>query len=98
VAAAAIRNSLKRIGVGRPDRKAREHQKTEQYSPNFAITNPDSLIHVSPISGYDLFSGHRLPPFFQTGFFSFLNEPPFKGRTHGGDLSPAGATYSHFAG
>jgi hypothetical protein len=90
VAACAIRNCLKRIGIGRPDRKGSDHQKTEQHRPNSAITNPVTLIHDSPFSGYDLFPGHRLPPFFKSRFVSFPNEPFIIRSTRGRNPSVPG--------
>jgi hypothetical protein len=98
VAACAIRNCLKRIGIGRPDRKGSDHQKTEQHRPISAITNPDTVIHASTPPGYDFFPGHRPPPIFQTKILSFLNEPLVNGRTQGGTPSAAESSYFNFAG
>jgi hypothetical protein len=75
VAAAAILNRLKRIGVGRPNRKGRQHQKTEQHSPNLVILNPDTLIHASTPSGGDIFSTHRPPSYFRFGLLLSRTNP-----------------------
>jgi hypothetical protein len=87
-----------RIRVRRPERERGACKEKEKSDFCFSMARPDTVIHASTPPGYDFFPGHRLPPFFQIRFFSFLNEPPVKGRIHGRDLSAAGSSYSHFAG
>jgi hypothetical protein len=44
------------------------------------MARPDTLVHASAPSAYDLFSTHRPPPFSKIEFVSFKNEPITEGK------------------
>jgi hypothetical protein len=83
--------------LGRPGRKGRERQKTEQHGPNFVIANPDTMPHAcTPEQIFFLL--HRPPPFNEITLISSSNEPPIGERTRNRSPSVAGSSSSLFAG
>jgi hypothetical protein len=58
------------------------------------MARPDTLVHASAPSAYDLFSTHRPPPFSKIEFVSFSNEPITEGKIR--HRNPLGAGSSNF--
>jgi hypothetical protein len=77
------------VGVRREQaapRKRREREKKEKHDACHSMASPDTVIHATPLLYNDFSQTHRPPPFFQTRFVSFSNEPLIEGkircRTH----------------
>jgi hypothetical protein len=54
------------VGVRREQAASRKHHERKEKEKDdacFSMTRPDTVIHVSPCLGNDIFPAHRSPPF-----------------------------------